>query len=233
MKLSIALLSCISQSALVAMTVPSPSMALLSVLVLLLSVLLPAAAHVTFSPNAGTSAASFVTAFRVPHGCDTVLSSGDAGPKVPTVSITAYIPNTLSTLSPLPGYVPLWPLLIVSSGVVDPLTGASASSWTWAASDRVGLPLGEFLHFPVSLTLPAVASGSSATLQVAVLQQCANISNLWGNTTAGASYPPPHITITNATATTATSSASPTNNLRPHSTLAAMMLLCVLGQLLH
>ena len=200
-------------------------------LLLLLTLLSPTAAHVTFSPNTGSSSASLITAFRVPHGCDTVLSSGDAGPKVPTLSITAYIPNTLFTLSPLPGYVPLWPLTINSSGVVDPLTGSSASSWTWAASDGVGLPLGEFLHFPVSLTLPAVAAGASSTLQMAVLQQCATISNLWGNTSVGAAYPPPHITVTNVTATATFSAAHSIATVHSCSLLAILLSFYAVGQL--
>ena len=214
------------------MTALSSFMLLVSPLALLFSLLSPAAAHITFSPNSGISAASFITAFRVPHGCDTIFGSGDAGPKIPTLAITAYIPNTLSTLSPLPGYVPMWPLTISTSSVVDPLSGGSATSWTWTAGDGVGLPLGEFLNFPVSLTLPAVAAGGSSTLLVAVLQQCANVTNLWGNTSVGASYPPPHITITNATTTASSSAAHSTVAINFHALLAALVLLFVAGQLL-
>ena len=212
---------------------PLPLCTFLVSCLLLLSVLpCPMFAHVTFSPSSGISSSSLITAFRVPHGCDTVMSSGDAGPKVPTLAITAFIPNTLSTLSPLPGYVPMWPLTINSSSVVDPLTGGSASSWTWTANDGIGLPLGEFLHFPVSLTLPAVAAGSSSTLQVAVLQQCATISNLWGNTSVGASYPPPHVTITNVTTTASSSAAHLSAAVSHHSLLALALLFYVAAQLL-
>lgn len=214
---------------------PSSSVLFLStlLLLLLLSFLLsPASGHVTFNPSSGSSSASLITAFRVPHGCDTVDSSGDAGPKVPTLAITAYIPNTLSTLNPLPGYVPLWPLTVNSSGVVDPLSGSSATSWTWTASDGVGLPLGQFLHFPVSLTLPAVAAGGGATLQVAVLQQCATVSNLWANTSVGASFPPPHITVSNITAAT-TSSAAPFTATLSYQSMLALLLSYVASQLLH
>ena len=189
------------------MMIPSalPLLALLSIWLLAS----PASAHITFSPNSGTSSASLITALRVPHGCDTNLPSGDAGPKLPTLAITAYIPATLTPYNPLPGYVPNWPLTINTSAATDPLTGGNATSWTWTAVDGVGLPLGMFLNFPVSMTLPAVAVGGSVVVQVAVLQQCAfQTVNLWGNTTAGALYPPPHITVTNVSSTTSNGSLS-------------------------
>ena len=174
--------------------------------------LVPACAHVTFSPNTGSSSTSLITAFRVPHGCDTITASGDDGPKVPTLALTAYIPTTLTTTAnPLPGYVPNWPLTFnTSTAITDPLTGTPATTWTWTASDGVGLPLGQFLNFPVSMTLPAVAPGGSVVVRVAVVQQCAfGVMNLWGNTSVGALYPPPHITVTNVTASSVSSSAAP------------------------
>ena len=208
-------------------------MLLLSVLALvLLSSLSTSSAHITFSPNAGAASTTLITALRVPHGCDLVLNSGDAGPKTPTLSITAYVPNALSTLSPLPGYVPNWPLTISTANVVDPLSGGAATSWTWTASDGAGLPLGQFLNFPVSMSLPAVAAGGVTTLQVAVLQQCANITNSWSNTTAGASYPPPHINVTNVSTGGSSSAAYSTASFSMQLLFALTTIVSVVGQLM-
>jgi uncharacterized protein YcnI len=148
------------------------SSTLLFLTLLLLSTLSFTSAHITFSVNTGIAGSTLLTALKVPHGCD--LTPGDLSPKIPTLSITAYVPSTI--LSPLPGYVPNWPLTILPN-VTDPVSNTVGSSYTWNATDGVGLPLGQFLLFPFQLTLPQLNT-TNTTLLIGVRQTCATVSNL-------------------------------------------------------
>ena len=146
--------------------------ALLSVLLVVASQVCVGHAHITFSINTGVAGASLLTAFKVPHGCD-LFNTGDVSPKIPTLGLTVYLPPTL--VSPLPGYVPGWPITFGNS--TDPISQLPSSTVTWTATDGVGLPLQQFLTFPFQLTLPALTNGSTnSTLKIAALQRCQNLS---------------------------------------------------------
>ena len=155
------------------------SLLLLVALAVCLAWLPCTSAHITMAVNTGVAGASLATAFRVPHGCD-VGSGGDSAPKIPTLGLTVWIPASFSAYSPLPGYVPSWPLVVnTSASNVDPLSQtAAATTYTWMAADGVGLPLGQFLTFPFSLTLPGAVTAGNNTLRIAALQICNGLANL-------------------------------------------------------
>jgi uncharacterized protein YcnI len=189
-------------------------MNLISKLALFASILGVSEAHVTANPSIAAPGSYFVTAFRVPHGCN----------GSPTINVTITIPNTISSVTPQ--VVPGWNISFgyVPSLAPIPQEDGSFVNTTIGSVSYTGntLPANMYTDFGISFKMPLTADNNN-TLYFPTYQTCVNGSNLWigtpnSNGTAQTANPAPKIQLTNSTSSSSGTKGSNGFVISPSST---------------
>ncbi|KAG2172992.1 hypothetical protein INT44_006965 [Umbelopsis vinacea] len=173
----------------------------------LLSIVLQASAHVSFTIATGQPESYLVTALRVPHGC-----SGSA-----TTAISVSVPDNVYSIKP--EVVANWNLTIQYVNLTTPITvegqqiNQTVSNITWSNGL---LPSDQFQEFGLQIQLPSTGYNNTNTLWFPVVQSCVNGTSTWGGIANTSSwnqylgYPAPHIDLTNATSSSSAAQPSST-----------------------
>ncbi|WP_428249305.1 DUF1775 domain-containing protein [Ferrovibrio sp.] len=142
---------------------------------LLLTISLPAAAHVVADPAEGQAGGYFRTALRVGHGCGTS----------PTIAVKVILPEGLATVRPQ--VKPGWQIEIETAKLAKPLdaghgrmTDTAISAISWLGGN---LPNEHFDEFGLSLKLPDTAG----PLWLKVIQTCKDGELRWDQIPASGS----------------------------------------------
>jgi periplasmic copper chaperone A len=141
----------------------------------------PAMAHVTAQPNEGATGGTFRTAFNVPHGCE-----GSA-----TVAARLKIPD--GVIGVKPQLKPGWQITLKMRKVQPPMEAGKPTDASHIQMDQHGtvasetvdeitwrggpLPDNFFDTFPVAMTLPDAAAGT--TLYFPFVQECQKGVQRW------------------------------------------------------
>ncbi|CAO3697295.1 unnamed protein product [Umbelopsis ramanniana] len=173
----------------------------------LLSIVLQASSHVTFTVTTGQPDSYLNTALRVPHGCN-----GSA-----TTAISVSVPDNVYSIKP--EVVANWNLTIQYVNLTTPITvegqqiNQTVSNITWFNGL---LPNDQFQEFGLQIQLPSTGYNNTNTLWFPVFQSCVNGTSTWGgiaNTSSWNQYlghPAPHIDLANATSSSIAAQPSST-----------------------